>query len=95
MYSLFYNQFPFERETNNAHEFENEVIDFHNDEEEFENISEEAKDLIKCMLSRDPDQRPSAQQALVHPFFQLYPNVPNQNNAAIFQAINDDDQIYF
>lgn len=77
MYSLFYNQFPFERKTNNAHEFENEVIDFHDNEEGFPNVSENAKDLILCLVNRNPDQRPSAQQALHHPFFQLHQNVPN------------------
>ena len=41
------------------------------DEEEWENVSEEAKDLIRKMLSKDPATRPTALQVLRHPWFAM------------------------
>ncbi len=38
--------------------------------EEWANVSEEAKDLISCMLRFNPAERLSAAQCLVHPWFQ-------------------------
>jgi len=42
-------------------------------------ISDEAKDLIKKLLNRDPNQRPSATEALKHPWFfvKSYDTNPN------------------
>ncbi len=34
-------------------------------------VSGSAKDMIRQMLRKDPDQRPSAQQLLQHPWFTL------------------------
>jgi len=34
------------------------------------NISDKAKDLINKLLTLDPDHRPSAEQALQHPWIQ-------------------------
>ena len=38
-------------------------------DEEWSHISNEAKDLIKLMLTRNPDKRPSVEQVLKHPWF--------------------------
>lgn len=95
MYSLLYGSYPFNRKPIiiDDFDFENEenFIDFDINPEL--NISEEARDLIKCMLNRDPGLRSSAQQALNHPFFQLYPNPPFQNDddaQQIFQLLNQE-----
>ena len=39
------------------------------DTQNLDEISAEAQDLIKLLLSVDPDQRPSAEKALQHPWF--------------------------
>ena len=41
------------------------------DEDEWRDVSEEAKDLIRKMLSKDPAKRPTALQALRHPWFAM------------------------
>ena len=43
------------------------IFDFH--PTEFNSISENAKDLIKCLLIKDPESRFSAAEALKHPWF--------------------------
>ena len=40
----------------------------------WDNISETAKDLIKKLLTTDPDVRLSAEQCLQHPWFSLTPS---------------------
>ena len=34
--------------------------------------SEEAKDFIKCLLRRDPSERFTADEALMHPWLEMY-----------------------
>merc|ERR1719265_628726 len=38
--------------------------------ERWKNISEQAQDLVKRLLTKNPDMRPSAEQALHHPFIE-------------------------
>ncbi|NWY96138.1 CDPK3 kinase, partial [Loxia curvirostra] len=38
---------------------------------EWKKVSSEAKDLIKCCLTMDPDKRISASVALKHPWFKV------------------------
>lgn len=37
---------------------------------EWEGLSEEAKDFVRCLLHKDPAKRPSAREALKHPWLQ-------------------------
>lgn len=45
------------------------VFDFKG--KEWKNVSNEAKDLIKCCLTMDPNKRISASEALKHPWFKM------------------------
>ncbi len=46
------------------------VYDF--PENEWEDVSDEAKSLVKAMLTYDSEQRPSAADCISYPFFQIY-----------------------
>ena len=43
--------------------------DFFHNKEAWENVSEDAKDLVAWMLTADPDQRPTCEEALGHVWF--------------------------
>ena len=85
MYALLFRMFPFDRhfpsDWNKEDEFDSSMC---------ENVSAEARDLVQIMLDRDPNHRPSAQEALDHPFFQLHPNDQFQENDEIFNALTQD-----
>ena len=51
----------------------------------FISVSEEAKDLISNLLCANPDNRLSIEDALTHPWFNMF-----QNNTEEFQQENDD-----
>ena len=38
----------------------------------FASVSQAAKDLIKCLLDKNPDTRLSAEQAMSHPWFKKF-----------------------
>jgi len=69
MYVLLSGYFPFSGETEK--EIENNIINYNftMDIPEFKTISKEAKDLLKKLLTYDPNSRISAMEALNHPFF--------------------------
>ncbi|KAI9323639.1 kinase-like domain-containing protein [Dichotomocladium elegans] len=81
---------PFERE-NNMDEMEAIIhADYTFDEQYWSNISEEAKDFIRCCLTIDPAKRLTAHEALAHPWLaksravedkDLLPNVRGNFNA--------------
>ena len=56
---------------NNNDEIFDEILNgnLHFDPNMFCGVSEEAKDLIRCLLRRNPSKRPSAELALFHPWF--------------------------
>ena len=87
MYTLLYGMFPFSKDLSSDL---NKEVEFHSMHPE--SISPEAVDLIRIMLNKDPNQRPSAQEALNHPFFQLHPNDAPQENDEIGQIFNAIDQ---
>lgn len=56
---------------------------FDYDDPEWDHISELAKDFISQLLSYDEDERPSAGQALQHPWLKRCRRSPRMNNALI------------
>lgn len=103
MFGLLCGQLPFE--LNNKYEqnrllngdvvfesYSRDNLNFDN----FESVSEEAKDLIKMFLQKDPKKRPSAEEALNHVWFkalgaiQAYMEEENENN---INVLSDDDDI--
>lgn len=96
MYVLLFGRFPFSpfSEDDVMRMMKGEVIfepPSEEDEEavaQYEKISEEAKELISIMLNADPAKRPSAAEALKHPWFQMYPYVPPENENVIEGIIN-------
>ena len=74
MYVLLSGESPFSTENDEEQRYEivNGLYDF--DSEPWDGISEEAKDLIRLMMAKDPSQRISIDAALNHPWFvQTYP----------------------
>jgi serine/threonine protein kinase len=69
MFVLLTGEFPFEGET--KEETENNIINykFNLQKNQLENISNSAIDLLKLLLTYDPNERISAKDALNHPFF--------------------------
>lgn len=69
MYVLLSGYLPFAGETEK--EIEENIISFNFSLEipEFKSVSRQAKDLIKNLMTYDPNERISAMQALNHPFF--------------------------
>ena len=87
MYALLYGMFPFDK--NFTSDLNKEVAFY---TPMCGTVSAEAIDLIRIMLNRDPCQRPSAREALDHPFFKLYPIDQPQENDEIGQIFNAIDQ---
>lgn len=58
--------------------------------EDWENISEEAIDLIRQLLNRHPDQRPTAAAALEHPWF----GVTHTADLSLYQRIGPRLEIF-
>lgn len=69
MYVLLTGYFPFAGESDK--EIEENILNynFSMDIPEFESVSAQAKDLVKKLLTYDPNERISAMEALNHPFF--------------------------
>lgn len=58
----------------------------------FQAVSEEAKDLITSLLCVDPNNRYSIEDALNHPWFDMFQQEAaefEQENEAIFNALNN------
>ncbi|OHT04988.1 CAMK family protein kinase [Tritrichomonas foetus] len=64
--SPFSNDDPYEM----VYQIINGIYDF--DDPAFDEISEEAKDLIRCMMQKDPSRRITIEAALMHPWFQVF-----------------------
>lgn len=80
MYILLVGQPPFN--SKNTKEIFNKI---ENDEpdytiSEFDYVSEEAKDLLKKLLQKNPNKRISAKEALLHPWIKKYTNINNSAN---------------
>lgn len=69
LYTLVSGYLPFQG--NNSKEVFDKIknADFHFNHEEFEIISDECKDLIKCLLVTNPKKRFNGKAALDHPWF--------------------------
>ena len=69
MHVLLSGYFPFAGETDK--EIENNILNYNFSLEipEFQGVSRQAKDLIKKLMTYDPNERISAMEALNHPFF--------------------------
>jgi calcium-dependent protein kinase len=55
--------------------------------EEWEDITQEAKDLIKLMLKKNPSERPSADMCLKHKWFKMLNDFDRNKNSKHFKQI--------
>jgi len=58
----------------------------------FKLYSDEAVDLFKKLMTIDPQKRPSASQALQHPFFQTSKNPATHPSDLPFQMLEEGDK---
>ncbi len=76
LYILLCGYHPFQHEDRSVfyRQLSQGVIDFPSSE--WDGVSEQAKDLVRWMLSSTPSNRPTATAALSHPWFQMAENPP-------------------
>lgn len=71
LYTLVSGYLPFQGE-NEAEVFRKiKEADYHFNHVEFQTVSEDCKDLIRKLFMINPNERPSAQEALNHQWFKL------------------------
>lgn len=82
LYILLSGRPPFDGDTDKEIIKKIKMGDFKMSDDSWVNISEEAKDLVKQMLTYDPSQRIAAANALDHPWFKKYIVVQDATKAA-------------
>ena len=76
MYKLILGELPFYDKDNNKDALKTKIMNLNYKTPEYPHISNAAKDLIKKILVKDPNERPTLNQILQHDFFHLGRSIP-------------------
>ena len=94
MYSLFYHKTPFKKKPieKSDYNIQNIEVNFHKDVP----ISKEAKDLLRRILVKDPDNRPKIEEIKASYFFRNGKNIPRYlPDYTIYRPMNKEEEENF